>query len=118
MTTKGKLVMLTLCSWIPILLLIHLPNNIWGIPIKIISGIFLLSLTYNFILGPGSQLISSTGPGIFLNCIFFTIINFNIPSWVRIIILGLIFLNLWTCYKMMKNHEVRENTINNQIENR
>jgi hypothetical protein len=86
MTPRGKIIFLTVVTWLPILPFIYLPNTFWGIVLKIISGIFLTSLIYDFTLGPGINLYGSAGAGFILNAIWFTIINLHPPHWVGFIL--------------------------------
>jgi len=102
MTTMGKVIFLTLSTWLPILPFIYLPNTFWGIALKIVSGIFLASLIYNFTLGPGVNLYGSAGAGFILNAIWFTIINLRPPQWAGFIFCFLIITGLATCYKILK----------------
>jgi hypothetical protein len=102
MTATGKVVFLTILTWLPILCFFYLPNTFWGIALKILSGIFLASLIYNFTLGPGVNLYGSAGAGFILNAIWFTIINLRPPRWAGFILWLLIITGLATCYKILK----------------
>ena len=102
MTTKGKVIFLTVVTWLPILPFVYLPNTFWGVALKIVSGIFLASLLYNFTLGPGLNLYGSAGAGFILNAIWFTIINLHPPQWVGVILWFFIITGLVTCYKILK----------------
>jgi hypothetical protein len=102
MTPIGKVAFLTVISWLPILSLFHLPNAIWGIAIKVLATIFLLSLFYNFTFGPGRNLYGSAGAGLILNAIWFTIINLRPSRWIGFILWFLIITGLGTCYKILK----------------
>lgn len=102
MTIKGKVIFLTAVTWLPILPFIYLPNTFWGIALKIIAGIFIASLIYNFTLGPGSNLYGSSGAGFILNAVWFTIINLHPPRWVGLLLCFLIITGLATCYNILK----------------
>lgn len=102
MTPKGKVIFLTAVTWLPILPFIYLPNTFWCIVLKIIAGIFLASLIYNFTLGPGLNLYGSAGAGFVLNAIWFTIINLRPPRWVSFILWLLILTGLGTCHAILK----------------
>jgi hypothetical protein len=102
MTPKGKVIFLTAVTWLPILPFIYLPNTFWGVALKIIAGIFLASLIYNFTLGPGLNLYGSAGAGFILNAIWFTIINLRPPRWVGFILWLLILTGLGTCHAILK----------------
>ncbi len=102
MTPTGKVLFLTVATWLPILPFIYLPNSFWGIVLKIVSGIFLASLIYNFTLGPGVNLYGSAGAGFILNAIWFTMINLSPPRWAGFVLCFLIITGLATCYKILK----------------
>lgn len=102
MTTPGKVIFLTTVTWLPILPFIYLPNTFWGVALKIVAGIFLASLIYNFTLGPGLNLYGSAGAGFILNAIWFTIINLRPPRWVGFILFFLIITGLATCHNILK----------------
>ena len=102
MTSKGKVIFLTVVTWLPIIPLIYLPNTFWGIAIKVISGIFLASLIYNFTLGPGSSLYGFAGAGFILNAVWFAVINLHPPQWVGFILWFFIITGWGTCYKILK----------------
>ena len=102
MTPIGKVVFLTVISWLPILSFFHLPNAIWGVSIKVLAAIFLVSLFYNFTFGPGRNLYGSAGAGFILNAVWFTIINLQPPRWAGYILSFLIITGLATCYKILK----------------
>jgi hypothetical protein len=102
MTPIGKVVFLTVTSWLPILSFFYLPNAIWGVAIKVLAAIFLVSFFYNFTLSPGSNLCGSAGAGFILNGIWFTIINLQPPRWAGFILWLLIITGLGTCYKILK----------------
>ena len=102
MTPIGKVVFLTVISWLPILSFFHLPNVIWGVSIKVLAAIFLVSLFYNFTFGPGRNLYGSAGAGFILNAVWFTIINLQPPRWAGYILSFLIITGLATYYKILK----------------
>jgi len=102
MTPIGKVIFLTVISWIPILSFFHLPNAIWGVLIKVVAAVFLVSLVYNFTFGPGRKLYGSAGAGFILNAIWFSIINFRPPQWAGFILWFLIITGLGSCYRILK----------------
>ena len=102
MTPRGQVILWTVTSWLPILSFFYLPNTIWGVAIKVLAAIFLVSLCYNLALGPGSNLCGSAGAGFILNGIWFTIINLQPPQWVGFILWFLIITGLGTCYKILQ----------------
>ncbi len=102
MTTKGKVIFLTAITWLPILPFIYLPNTFWGVALKIIAGIFLASLIYNFTLGPGFNLYGLAGAGFIINTIWFTIFNLRPPGWVGFILWFLIITGWGTCFKILE----------------
>jgi len=95
-------VFVTITSWLPILSFFYLPNSILGVGIKVLAAIFLLSLCYNFTLGPGVNIFGSAGAGFILNGIWFTIINLHPPRWVGFVLWFLILTAWGTCYKTLK----------------
>lgn len=105
MRPVGKVIFFTVVTWIPILCFFYLPNAYWGIIIKILSGIFIASLIFNFTLGPGANLYGSAGAGFILNTLWFTIINLQPPHWVGFVLSFLIITGWATCYKILKRLE-------------
>ena len=106
MSATGKVVFFTILTWLPILSFIYLPNTFWGIAIKIIAGVFLLSLLYNFTLGPGLRLYGSAGAGFILNAVWFAIINLlHSSGWISFILWVLILIGWGTCHQILKKRE-------------
>jgi len=105
MTIIGKVVRLTVIFWLPILSFFHLPNEIWGVSIKVLAAIYLVFLFYIFTLGPGRNLYGSAGAGFILNGVWFALINLHPPRWLGFILSFLIVLGWGTCYKILKKIE-------------
>ena len=105
MSAARRVVFFTVPTWLPVLCFFYIPNAIWGIALKALAAIFLVSLIYDFTVGRGSHLYGSAGAGFILNAIWFTIINLCPPQWVRFILWALIIIGIGTCYKILKRLE-------------
>lgn len=105
MKVAMKMIRLTVSSWLPILCFFYLPNTFWGICLKILAGVFLISFIYTFTLGSGLNMVGSAGMGFIMNFIWFTIINLHPPQWIGFVLWLLILTGLGTCFKVMKKIE-------------
>ena len=102
MPATGKVILMTVFTWVPILLLFYLPNNLWGISLKVLAALFLISCIYDFLFCYAYFIYGAAGAGFILNAIWFTIINFHPPWWLRLFLWFLIITGWMTCRKILK----------------
>jgi membrane-associated PAP2 superfamily phosphatase len=101
----ASVIWITLMTWLPVIALFYLPNNVFGIIIKIIASIWLISGLLQITFGKTVETIGSANAGFVLNTLWFIILNFNPPIWVKYILIILIITGMGTCYKIIKERE-------------
>jgi hypothetical protein len=103
MSIPGRIIFITILTWVPVLILFYLPNTYWGITLKIIAGIFLISIEINLVLGNLSKMLgSAAGAGFMANTALFTITLIDLPLWANWILWILIIIGWATCYRILK----------------
>lgn len=103
---KGALwltVYYTAFTWIPTAAIVLLPNDWYYLILKVLAGLWLLGGITNFIRHQSLiMLIGSAGAGFVLNTVWFGILLFWPPDWVRAILVFLIISTLITCYNIIR----------------
>ena len=104
MLSKWVPIRFIITQWIPLIFIFELPNNSWGLLIKIVLGLWLLQTLKSAFSPMFDKLVSGFGAGIFLKSLWFSLIWLLAPHWSIYIFLFLLVTSFATMFWMIDKH--------------
>jgi small basic protein len=90
-------------TWLPLIFIFETPFNLWGVFVKVVSILWLISALRNYFFMPAFE-IASIGPGIFFNMVAFSGIWFLGDHWGSYLLAVWIVTNFATIRSSLLKH--------------
>ena len=94
----------SLLSYLPILLIALLPNAWYWHVLRIFAGLFLVGLIFFFASRRFELHYGNTYSGFLMNMVFLGIMCFDVPNWVRLVLPLLMALTMHMNVKIMERY--------------
>lgn len=100
----SAIVVWSLLSFLPILLIALLPDAWYWHLLRVIAGLYLVCLILFFASARFELLYGNTYSGFLMNMVFLGIMCLDVPSWVRVVLPLLMGLTMHMNFKIMQKY--------------